>query len=308
MGFAASGESFSRQVWFCVDPFVRTPDQLPVWPPALRASVTPVPEPEMFHPEVSASKPAFFTKSTSSEAVAVFVPSAPVTVCLPPEAGVQTLPLHDPSGEIENAVADVTLPSELFDVSKPCAVKACELPTAIFAVAGVSAMWSSGPAFTWSEAVPEVPSSVPVTVCAPLTLAVQVAPEHVPSGQIRNVVLGVASPSELSYRSRPWAVYVRDPPAAMVADAGESARWSSAPATTVNVALLVLPASVPVIVCVPATVAVQTFAVHEPSGMIAKLVCVVTSPTELFAASNPSAVYVCATPAVVVAGEGLTTM
>ena len=52
---------------------------------------------------------------------------------------------------------------------------------------------------TCSDAVPVLPPSLPVTVCAPATVAVQVAPVQEPLGPIVNVVLAVTSPSELSY-------------------------------------------------------------------------------------------------------------
>ena len=55
-------------------------------------------------------------------------------------------------------------------------------------------------------AVPVLPASVPVTVWAPPTVAVQEGPVQEPSGLIVNVVLAVRSPSELLYWSRPWAV------------------------------------------------------------------------------------------------------
>src|SRR5439155_17190691 len=100
-------------------------------------------------------------------------------------------------------------------------------------------MWSRLPALTLSEAVPVLPVFVPVTVCAPATEAVQVAPVQDPFGPIENVVLEVTSPSELLYWSRPSAVYACGAPAAIVADAGESTRWSSPAAVTVSVAVLV---------------------------------------------------------------------
>src|SRR5919202_6709258 len=93
----------------------------------------------------------------------------------------------------------------------------------------------------------------------------------------------------------------------MLADAGESARWSSAPAVTVNEGVAVLPPSFPVTVCAPASVAVQTLPVQEPFGPIENIVEEVTSPSELLAASKPSAVYVCEPPAVIVALAGLMT-
>ena len=72
--------------------------------------------------------------------------------------------------------------------------------------------------------------------------------------------------------------------------AGLTARWSSGPAVTVSVAELVFPASVPVTVCEPATVAVQVAPVQEPLGPIVNVVLPVTSPSEFPAASKPCAV------------------
>jgi len=94
----------------------------------------------------------------------------------------------------------------------------------IVAVAGLITMWSRLPAVTFSEAVPLLPLLVPVTVCAPAVEAVQVAPVQDPFGAIEKIVLAVMSPSVLSYWSRPSAVYVCEPPAVIVAEAGESTR------------------------------------------------------------------------------------
>jgi hypothetical protein len=135
-----------------------------------------------------------------------------------------------------------------------------------------------------------LPAFVPVTVCAPADVAVQLAPEQEPFGPIENVVVEVTSPSELSNWSRPSAVYACEPPAAIVAEPGASAKWSSAPAVTPNDAVLVLPPSFPVTVCAPAEVAVQLAPLQEPFGPIEKLVLAVTSPSEWFEASKPSAV------------------
>src|ERR671934_44879 len=152
-------------------------------------------------------------------------------------------------------------------------------------------MWSSTlPLVTCSDAVPVLPVSLPVTVCAPATEAVHVAPVQEPSGAIENVVAEVTSPRLLSYWSRASAVYVCEPPALIVAEAGDSARWSSAPAFTVSEAVFVLPPSLPVTVCEPATVAVHDAPVHVPFGEIEKVVNAVTFPTSLPDASNPSAV------------------
>ncbi len=112
----------STQLWFVVLVFASCAAQPPEWPPATRVSVTPVPEPEVFQPVRSLSKPPFLTKSTLSVAELVLPASLPVTVCGPPALGVQVLPLHVPSGLIENVVAEVTLPSELLNESNPCAV------------------------------------------------------------------------------------------------------------------------------------------------------------------------------------------
>src|SRR5438067_865343 len=54
----------------------------------------------------------------------------------------------------------------------------------------------------------------------------------------------------------------------MVAVAGVSARWSRVPAVTVSPAVLVWPLLSPVTVCAPTFVAVQTLALHDPSGLI----------------------------------------
>jgi hypothetical protein len=53
---------------------------------------------------------------------------------------------------------------------------------------------------------------------------------------------------------------------------------------------------------------VQMPPVQDPSGEIENVLKAVTSPSELFAASNPCAVYVCDVPALIVALAGLITM
>ena len=64
------------------------------------------------------------------------------------------------------------------------------------AVAGDTAMWSKGPGVTVREAV-AVDPSVPVTVWAPTTVALQLAPVQAPSGPMEKVVAPVTSPREL---------------------------------------------------------------------------------------------------------------
>ena len=54
----------------------------------------------------------------------------------------------------------------------------------IVALEGAITMWSRAEATTCREAVPVLPESVPVTVCAPAPVAVQAAPLHEPLGTI----------------------------------------------------------------------------------------------------------------------------
>src|SRR5204862_8059580 len=151
-------------------------------------------------------------------------------------------------------------------------------------------MWSRLPAFTCRLAVPLPLLELPVTVCAPALVAVQKLPLQDPFGAIEKVVEAVTSASGFSYRSRVCAVYACEPPAVIVAAAGNSPTWSNAAAVTVSDAVLVFPPSFPVTVWDPAVVAVHTLAVHDPSGVIEKVVDPVTSPTGLFAASKHWAV------------------
>src|SRR6476659_3392411 len=168
-------------------------------------------------------------------------------------------------------------------------------------------MWSRT-AVTWREAVPVAPSRLPVTVWMPAAEAVQVAARQEPSGEIENAALDVTSPRELLYWSRPCAVYACEPPEAIVAEAGASTRWSGAPGLTLNDAVPVLPPALPVTVWAPEGVAVQVASVQDPFGPIENVVLPVTSPSELFEASKPSAVYACEPPAPIDALEGPITM
>src|ERR671922_74207 len=111
--------------------------------------------------------------------------------------------------------------------------------------------------------------------------AVHAAPVHEPSGRIENVVDEVTSPSELFPASKASAVYACEPPALIVADAGVITMWSSPPAVTLSEAVPVLPLFVPVTVCGPATDAVHVAPVQDPLGAIVKTVVAVTSPIEL---------------------------
>src|SRR5204863_9658563 len=111
-----------------------------------------------------------------------------------------------------------------------------------------------------------------------------------PFGAIEKIVVEVTSPSELSHASRDWEGDVCEPPDGIVAEAGESTRWSSGPAVTPNEALALFPPLTPVTVCEPAIVAVHALDVQAPFGAIENVVTAVTSPSELTAASKPCAV------------------
>jgi hypothetical protein len=119
---------------------------------------------------------------------------------------VQTASVHEPSGVIVNAVELVTSPAGLLKLSKPCAAYVWLPPAAIVIVCGVSNKEVMVPTFTCRVAVPVLPLSVPVTVCGPAALAVQIAPVHEPSGDILNVVATVTSPKLLLLLSRPVAM------------------------------------------------------------------------------------------------------
>jgi len=61
-------------------------------------------------------------------------------------------------------------------------------------------------AVTFRLAVALIDPSVPVTVCDPATVALQLVPVHEPSGAMVKVVAPVTSPRELPYWSEPDAV------------------------------------------------------------------------------------------------------
>ena len=77
------------------------------------------------------------------------------------------------------------------------------------AASTVSVAWSLSPEY------------VPVTVCAPSCLAVQVLPLHDPSGAIEKFVSAVTLPIDPPSVSNASAVYDRDPPGWIVAFEGE---------------------------------------------------------------------------------------
>jgi len=141
-------------------------------------------------------------------------------------------------------------------------------------------------------------------VCAPGTVAVQIAAAQEPSGLIENVAATLLS--ELFAESNPSAVYACDPPAEMIAVEGDTTIWSSGPTLTVNAAVSVLPPDDPVTVCGPGNAAVQLPAPQEPFGLIENVAP--TLPSELPDESNPAAVYACEPPATIVALPGETTI
>jgi hypothetical protein len=87
-------------------------------------------------------------------------------------------------------------------------------------LAGEIVMEAKVPALTVNVAVAVFVASVPVTVCAPEVVAVQVAPAQDPLGPIEKVVAPVTFPSELLFESNPVAVYVWLPPEVIEAEAG----------------------------------------------------------------------------------------
>src|SRR3954452_5199123 len=91
----------------------------------------------------------------------------------------------------------------------------------------------------------------------------------------------------------------------MVADDGATRTWSRPAGTTRSVVDTVRPAACPVTVCTPAAVAVQSLVAQEPLGAIENCVLAVISPRETPELSNASAVYVCVSPAVIVASDGV---
>src|SRR5436305_7438889 len=111
-------------------------------------------------------------------------------------------------------------------------------------VAGDRTMWSSVPAVTDNEAVPDLPASLAVIVWAPAVVAVHEAPAQEPFGAIERLDAAVTSPRELSYWSRPSTAYGWDARAENVANDGERSRRSSGRATTDSDAVPVLAAFV----------------------------------------------------------------
>src|SRR5437764_6274577 len=81
--------------------------------------------------------------------------------------------------------------------------------------------------------------------------------------------------------------------------------YESAPPPTSSDAVPVLPERVAVTVCAPVWTAVHVAPVHEPLGVIEKVLVPVTSPRELSYRSRASAVYDCCPPDAIVevAGE-----
>ncbi len=98
-------------------------------------------------------------------------------------------------------------------------------------------------------------------------------------------------------------VEVDEPSATIVAEPRPMVTTGAA-ACTDRDAVPVAPDFVAVTVCGPAVVAVQTFAVHEPSGVMVNVAVAVTSPRLLPAASRPCAVNVRLAPASIVAVPG----
>ena len=213
-----------------------------------------------------------------------------VTVCGPGTVAVHAAPAHEPSGAIENAVDDVTLPSGLLNWSKPETVNGWLPPAAIAAEAGFKTIVFKSPALTVSMEDVVLPPFVAVTVCGPATVAVHAAPLQLPSGAMENAVDDATLPSGSLNWSKPETVNGWLPPAAIAAEAGFKTIIFKSPALTVIAAEADLPPFAAVTVCGPATVAVHAAPAQEPSGAIVKMVERVTLPRELSNRSKPSTV------------------
>ena len=127
-----------------------------------------------------------------------------------------------------------------------------------------------------------------VSVGAPLLLDENVPPEELVD---RSTVTFPEAVATLSLASRSSTVI--DPettPDVSVCGLLVKTSFVAVPEVTVNVAVSVLPLSVPVTVCDPATVAVQVAPVQEPLGEMENVVDPVTSPREFPDWSNPVAV------------------
>ncbi len=132
-----------------------------------------------------------------------------------------------------------------------------------------------------SVAFPVAPERFAVIVCVPGAAGVQVAAIQEPSGAIVNVAVVVTSPRELPYASKASVEYVCGWPTVIDEDDGDRTRWSTAAGLTWRGVLPLAPPLVPVTVCVPDVVAVQTLPLHVPSGAREKVVVEVRSPREL---------------------------
>ena len=153
------GESCRLRTSALLPVFVSLAAQLPVCPPATLASVMfaragSVPsggvrlEPEVTHEAHTQRGGAGLARVGAGDGMrAAYVRRAQI-------------PVHDPSGAIENVVNAVTSPGELLRVEALSGV-GLRGADVIVAVAGLITMWSSAPGPTLSEAVPVLPASSP---------------------------------------------------------------------------------------------------------------------------------------------------
>src|SRR2546425_7466671 len=144
------------------------------------------------------------------------------------------------------------------------------------ALAGARTMkkFAVAAALTLSAAVPVLPEGVcvPVTVCGPATVALQLPAVQLPSGAMVKLVAAVTSPRSLPKASWACAVYVCDPPDVMGALAGASTRWSMAAPETRTLAeplMELVCVSVALIVCVPAVLRL-TLKMCTPASAVVK--------------------------------------
>ena len=178
---------------------------------------------------------------------------------------VQLAPEQDPFGRDRERRRRRHVPERVVRTGRtPSAVYACEPPGADDRRGRADRDMVERPRRTFNVAVPVLPA-VPVTVW-PRSRRGAVAPVQDPFGRDRE---RRAPRSRHRASCRMVAAFGRvacEPPAAMVAEAGDNTRWSSGPAVTFNDAVPVLPPVLPVTVWAPAAVAVQLCPCRTRSG------------------------------------------
>src|SRR5436190_17311110 len=164
--------------------------------------------------------------------------------------------------------------------------------------------WASGPGVTSASIVAVTDPDVAVMWCQPATVALQVWPQHEPSGPKASEAGGPISPRSFPYRSVPCMTTVSEVPARNE-PAAISDRCSRAAGTTCIAAVAWKSPLVTVTSCGPAAVEVHA-AWSQPPPLTAIDDTAVRSPNWLPKASNPAIVNGCVSPATIDAAGGET--